>query len=199
MIKSILLTFSTTLLIVTLVITLFLNTILGVFGLATTSIESLQNLKISQQVVERMKARHGKMKQKAIKRFAKRPLKRITTAAIAAATVGTVAVAVTVTGLEVADYCDEQQQLREEYDILYGTNSEFDYAQCFEEGKQELTSLLSGVKDSSITVISDAWKNTAQYSTEKWANIKESSLQALESTDEASTGMWDAAISWVLD
>jgi hypothetical protein len=48
MIKTVLFTFTVTIAMVTLVATLFLNTILGAFGLAATSIETLQNLKTSQ-------------------------------------------------------------------------------------------------------------------------------------------------------
>ena len=87
MIKTIFFTFTATMAVVTLVATLFLNTILGAFGLAATSIETLQNLKTSQQIVKRMKTRQAQKKLKVTKRFAKRPAKRIASAAVAAATV----------------------------------------------------------------------------------------------------------------
>ena len=102
--------------VVTMVATLFLNTILGAFGLAATSIETLHNLKTSQQIVKRMKTRQAQKKLKVTKRFAKRPAKRIASAAAAAAaaTVGTIGVAVAATALEANDYCDEKRKLQED-------------------------------------------------------------------------------------
>ena len=59
MIKTIFLTITATIAVVIFVASLFLNTILGIFGMAATSIETLQNLKTSQQVVDRMKTRQA--------------------------------------------------------------------------------------------------------------------------------------------
>lgn len=52
--------------------TLFLNTLLGAFGLVTTSAKELSQLRESQQIVEKMKAEHKKKKVKTTKRFLKR-------------------------------------------------------------------------------------------------------------------------------
>jgi hypothetical protein len=199
MIKTIFLTFTATIAVVSLVATLFLNTILGVFGLASTSIETLQNLKTSQQIVQRMKARQAQKRLKVTKRFAKRPAKRIASAAVAAATVGTIGVAVAVTALEANDYCEEKHELQEDADILNGTHTDFDYKACYEEGKKDLSAVLSQVKESTVDAVSDAWKSTAHYSTEKWISIKESCSNALESTGSASARLWDAAVAWVAE
>lgn len=195
MLKTILFTFTTTIAIVTLFATLFLNTILGAFGLAATSIETLQNLKTSQQIVERMKTRQAQKKLKFTKRFAK----RIASAAVAAATVGTIGVAVAVTALEANDYCEEKSELQEDADILNGTKTEFDYRACYEDGKKDLSAVLTQVKDSTVEAASDAWKSTAHYSAEKWTSIKESCSDALESAGGASSRLWDAAVAWVTD
>ena len=197
--------------VVTLVATLFLNTIIRAFGLAATSIETLHNLKTSQQIVERMKTRQAKNKLKVTKRFAKRPAKRIASAAVAAATVGTVGVAVAaatvgtvgvavvMTALEANDYCDEKRELQEDRDILNSTHTNFDYTQCYEEGKKDLSAVLSQIKDSTVTTLSDAWKGTTNYSAEKWTSIKESCTQAQVLTGNASSRLWDAAIAWVAE
>jgi hypothetical protein len=199
MIKTIFVTFTATVAVVFLVASLFLNTILGAFGMAATSIETLQNLKTSQQIVERMKTRQAQKKLKVTKRFAKRPAKRIASAAVAAATVGTIGVAVAVTALEANDYCEEKRELQEDTDILNGTHTEFDYEACYEEGKKDLSSVLSQVKDSTVDAVANAWKSTAHYSTEKWVSIKESCSDALESTGTASSRLWDAAVAWVAE
>ena len=133
------------------------------------------------------------------KRFAKRPTRRIASAAVAAATVGTIGVAVAVTALEAMDYCEEKHELQEDADILNGTHTTFDYQACYEEGKKDLSAVLSQVKDSTVAAVSDAWKSTAHYSTEKWASIKESCSEALESTGDASSRMWDAVVAWVAE
>ena len=199
MLKTIFLTITATIAVVTLVATLFLNTILGAFGLAATSIETLQNLKTSQQIVKRMKTRQAQKKLKVTKRFAKRPAKRIASAAAAAATVGTIGVAVAVTALEANDYCEEKRELQEDSDILNGTHTEFDYTACYEEGKKDLSAVLTQVKDSTVDAVSDAWRGTTHYSAEKWTSIKESCTQALVLTGNASSRLWDAAIAWVAE
>ena len=184
---------------VSLVATLFLNTILGAFGLAATSIETLQNLKTSQQIVQRMKTRQAQKKLKVTKRFAKRPAKRIASAAAAAATVGTIGVAVAVTALEANDYCEEKRELQEDSDILNGTDTEFDYAACYEEGKKDLSAVLMQVKDSTVEAVSDAWRSTSHYSAEKWTSIKESCTHALNQRVMPRHDWWDAAISWAVE
>ena len=151
--KTIFWSVSVTLATVTLVASLFLNSVLGLFGLAATSVETLQELRSSQQVVEQLKHRHQKKKASVSKRLVKRSSKRIGATMLAAATVGTVAVAATVVGLEVADYCEEKQALNETEAILYGTDEGFDMEQCFDEGREELTSLLTDARDASIEAV----------------------------------------------
>ena len=146
-----------------------------------------------------MKKRQAEKKLRESKRFAKRPLKRITTTAVAAATVGTVAVAVTMTALEAEDYCEEKRELQEDANILYGTKTKFDYEQCYEDGKKDITDWLSQVKDSTVETVSNTWRYAAHYSAEKWTATKETFLQALKSTGEASVGLWDEARSWVME
>ncbi|MCP8689346.1 hypothetical protein [Marinobacterium sedimentorum] len=152
---------SMTLATVTMVASLYLNTILGLFGLATTSIDALQELRSSKQVVEQMKQRHQQKKVSASKRLVKRSTKRIGSAILAAATVGTVAVTAVMVGLEVDDYCDEKQSLQEAESILYGTDNNFDIEQCFDEGREELARLLVDAKDASIGTLLNTFRAKA--------------------------------------
>jgi hypothetical protein len=87
----------------------------------------------------------------------KRSSKRIGATVLAAATVGTVAVAATVAGLEVADYCDEKQSIHATESILYGTDEVFDMKQCIDEAKEELVSLLVDARDASIEAVINAF------------------------------------------
>ncbi len=195
--KTIFLTFSVTVAAVTVAASLFLNTILGAFGLAVTSIETLQKLQASQQVVQRMTERHDQKKRKAAKKLAERSTKRVASTALAAATIGAVAVAVTMISLEVADYCEEKKEIQEDANLLNATQIEFNLEQCIEEGKEDSKAILSEMKNSSVLAISTAFSNTALYSGEKWAAVKEASVQALQSMGEASGGLWDAVKSWL--
>jgi hypothetical protein len=51
---------------------LFLNSILGMFGLAATSVGALATLQASQRIVDTMKARHARKQTRITKRFIKR-------------------------------------------------------------------------------------------------------------------------------
>lgn len=176
---------------------LFMNSILGLFGLASTSIETLQELRASQQVVAKMKQHHKNKKLKASKTFTKRTTKRVASTALAAATIGTVAVAAVTTTLEVDDYCEDKKSLQEDANILYGTDTTFDLAQCIEEGKQDSKTIMAQVKNSSIEAVSSAFQVTTDYSYEKWALVKQASIRAIQSTGDTAEGLWDTVRSWV--
>ena len=199
MTKPILLTFSITISAIALAGYLFLNTILGAFGLTATSIEAMQSLKSSQLITERMQKRHTQKKLKSAKRFASRSGKRVASTALAAVTIGTVAVVTTMTYLEISDYCEEKQDLQEEANVLYGTDVVFDLDQCIKEGKDDSERILSEVKEYSIETTSSAFDKTVQYSAEKWAAIKDASMQALQSTGEGASALWDSTKSWLVD
>ena len=100
MLKTTIVTITTTLTAVTLAGHLFLNPVLGMFGLAATSVETLTKLQASQKIVDTMKARHTGKQNRVTNRFVKRSGKRGASTALAAATVGTVAVAAVMTSME---------------------------------------------------------------------------------------------------
>ena len=76
MIKVILMSISATLLVVAFTASMFLNSILGVFGLASTSIDALSNLHENKQILDVVKTRHEKRKLNASKKFLKRTSKK---------------------------------------------------------------------------------------------------------------------------
>ena len=142
MFKTILITFTTTAGALAFAANLFLNSILGMFGLAATSVETLSKLQASHEVVQKMKSRQLRKQKQISKRFVKRSGKRVASGALAAATVGTVAVVAAMTTIEIAGYCEEQKELQADMDIINGTSTEFDLDRCFDrrgEHSQALT------------------------------------------------------------
>ena len=175
-----------------LVLNLFLTTILGTFGLAMTSVDKLQQMRQSQRVVDKMKARHADKKSALAKRHSKRAGKRIASTALAAATIGTVAVAVTMATIEVDDYCDEQRVLQDDANILYGTEVEFDLGQCVDQGLQDSAGLLSEVKHSAGQAVAEALESSAVYSAEAWQAVKQQGVDALQLAGDVAASLWDA-------
>ena len=195
--KTVILSVAATLVAVGLAAALFLNTILGVFGLAATSIDALQNLRASQQVVEKMKKRHAQKKLDVSRKLAKGSAKRVASTALAAATVGTVGVAVTMASFEVAKYCEEKEELQDDANILYETNVAFDFDRCIEEGKKDSKRMLEGLKNSSVEAVADAFDESARYSSETWAAIRAASVEAFQAAGAAVGELWDATRAWL--
>ena len=197
MFKTIFLTFSLTLTAVGLAASLFLNSILGVFGLAATTVGTLSSLQASQQIVEKVKQRHLRKKARMSKRFVKRSGKRVASAALAAATVGTVAVAVAMTSIEISDYCEQKEDLQKDANLLYGTNVAFDLETCIEESQDDAKAILSEAANTVTQTAGDAFDKTGEYSREAWTNVKRTTGDALDSTSKALSDLWESTKSWL--
>ncbi len=181
------------------VASLFLSQILGVFGLAATSVAALQKLQVSQQIVEKMQNKHSARKLRVSKKFARKAGKRVASTALAAATVGTAAVAVAMIGIEADDYCAEKKELQQDGDLLYGTETKFDADNCVDEARQALKAIAKEAIDAVPEVVSDAIGASAEYSAEAWAAAKEASTRAIQSGSEETSRRWESARSWLLD
>lgn len=182
--KVIFLTFTTTLAAIAFAATLFINTLLGTFGLVTTSVESLNKLKSSQRVMDKMKTRHQAKKLNVTQKLAKRSGRRVASASLAAATLGTVAVAVTITGFEIHDYCEDKESLQTDDNILYGTTDQFSFEECIQQCKVESKRIMTEVKQSASDSVSEAINSAAQYSSEQWQTLKKSHPDVFESTSQ---------------
>lgn len=187
MIKVIFLTVTATFAALSLAFTLFMNTILGAFGLVTTSLDTYNNMKDSQAVVERMRERHEVKKAEVSKNFVKKSSKKVASTVAAAATVGTVGVAMTAVTFEVSSYCDSQKSLNDDYNLLYGANEEFNFKKCLVSGKEEYVELVNEVKESAKQSLSEAVETSVEFSKEKWANLK----AQVTTTTEAGGEWWD--------
>ncbi|NNL57151.1 MAG: hypothetical protein HKO71_05330 [Pseudomonadales bacterium] len=111
---------------------------------------------------------------------------------MAAATIGTVAVAVTVASLEVDDYCDAQRSLQEDANVLYGSSIEFDLQRCVAQGLKNSEAVLREVKNSAGKLVFDALESGTTYSVEKWQAVKQQALEALQLAGDAAYRLWDA-------
>jgi uncharacterized membrane protein YdfJ with MMPL/SSD domain len=163
MLKTIIITIITTLTVATLAASLFLNTIIGAFGRAAIPLATLVQLQASQKIVDTMKARHLRKQTRITKRFIKRSGRRVASAALAAATFGTVVVAAAMTAVGISDYCNEKKELQEEANILYGTAIKFDLDQCLEESAEDAKAIIDEATDTVATKVSDAFDFTADY------------------------------------
>ena len=199
MIKTILITFSATLSALALAANLFLNSILGAFGLVATSIDNLSQLQASQKVVQTMKKRHTQRKSRVTKRFVKRSGKRVASTALAAATVGTVAVAAVVTTMAISDHCGEKRLLQEDGNVFHGTSTAFDLDRCLGESADDAEQILASATEEVQAKASGAFDATAQYSQGIWDDIKSATSRALDYTDSTFADLWNSATSWFAD
>ena len=189
MFKVIFMSISTTLLVVVFIASIFLNSILGVFGLASTSIETLNNLHDSKQIVDKVKTKH-KAKKLKISKYAKRTSRRISASAISAATIGTAAVVVAVVGFEVVDYCDDKEDLHEFENILFKTDKEYDYGECLSEAKNDTKAIIESVKNAVPKAVNSTWNGTKDISQESWNSTKSMTIRAWKATKSISNDAW---------
>ena len=180
MLKTILITFSVTAGTLALAAHLFLNSLLGIFGLAATSVETLVQLQASQRIVEIMKARHLRKKNRITKRFVKRSGRRVASTALAAVTMGTFAVAGVMTSMEISDYCEQKRTLQDDANLLYGTDVAFDFERCLYESADDAKAIIDEATDTVTTKISNAFASTVNYGSRVWANIKAATNNAID-------------------
>jgi len=196
MIKTVLKTVVVTSVVLGIVFSVFLKGILGMFGLAYTSLETLTQLRGSQQIVETMKKRNKIKKSKAPKKFVRKAGARVATSAVAAATIGTAAVTLTVFGLEIQDYCEEKEQLLEDENLLYGSNETFDYKKCLSEAQNDSKQILTEAKDSMSESVKESWESTSDFTEEKWEEFLQSSSIAMTDLKAATSDLFDSWRTW---
>jgi len=195
--KTIIATIFSTLATIALVATFFLNSILGAFGLVSTSVETFRDLNTSKNIVQEMKTRHTTRKLKVTKKLAKRSSRRVASASLAAATIGTVAVAVTMVGFEVHDYCEDKKSLHDDFNVLYETTEAFNTEKCFLEAQDESKRILNDVKLAAKGTVLKAISSSTKYSNDKWLALKESTAEAFETSSASTSMLWDSTKSWL--
>jgi hypothetical protein len=183
--------------VMTFVVSTFLNSILGLFGLASTSIETLNDLRNSKQIVENIKTRHKAKKINVTKRFVKRSSKKIASSAVSAATIGTAGVVVAIGLLEAKDYCEDKKELHEDEKILFGIKDEFDSDKCFNAAKKDTKEIIISVKDAVPEIVDEAWEDTKDFSNETWEATKEMSADAWGASLKTLEGLWKRITDWI--
>ncbi len=194
MIKVVLVSISGTLIVVTFIATMFLNSILGVFSLASTSIETLSNLQESKHIVDTVKKRHQKSKLIISKRFTHRARNRIAASAVSASTIGTAAVVVAVVGFEMYDYCEDKKEWTKENNILFNNDEEFDYSECWNEAKNDTATMVVSIKESVPETVSSTWEATKDISKESWQKTKRITFDTWKSTKSVSSETWNSTV-----
>ncbi|WP_275098765.1 hypothetical protein [Sedimenticola hydrogenitrophicus] len=147
--------------------------------------------------MEKMKKRHKDKKLNLPKKFVKRSSKKIASSAVTAATIGTAGVVITVAGLEVYDYCEDRKELHEDENILFKTNSEFDYTQCLADAKNDSNEIIISVKKAVPEMVDSAWEDTKDISNEMWAFTKKISTETWSSATSAGGKLWQSLTDWV--
>ena len=190
MIKVILMSISATLLVVVFITSMFLNSILGVFGLASTSIETLNNLQESKQIIDKVKKRHKTKKSNMSKKFLKRSSRKITASAVSAASIGTAAVVITVMSLEMLDYCDDKKELQDNENILFNKTNSFNYSECMKEAQKDSSAMILSAKQAFPKMVANSWDSTKNISGSAWEATKATSVQAWLSTKTIGSDTW---------
>lgn len=167
---------------VSLVSWIFFNSIVGVFGFATISLEAFNNLRESEAIVESMRDRHQKKKANLNKKVGKRASKRVATSALAAATVGTVVVTTAVAGFEAEDYCQERRALLDDQRLLFPDEDveEFSYEQCFDSALSDMTDATAELTDKSLAQLKSIWESLGEVTDQYYEELKAQGLEALE-------------------
>lgn len=209
--KTILTTVSATIVIVFFTVSIFLNTILGLFNLAAISLESLTKFhglqhtnkelnskntkltnsnKMQTKKINTIKKRHKAKSLNTSKRFAVRSGKKIASSAIAAGTIGTAGVILIVAGLEVSDYCEDKEELLNDKNILFDTNEKFDSGTCLKEAKRDSEEIIISVKKSSSELVENSWEDTKNFTTYQWQEVTKKSDKALQEIKGFSKEQW---------
>jgi len=221
MFKIILTTIGTTIAVTIFTMSIFINSILNTFGLATVSLEKLVSFQQSKQVIQQLKTKNEKHKQKnkqiqadntkykskidAIKKrhkskklnisrkFVERSGKKITSSAISAATIGTAGVVLTVAGLEVYDYCEDKAVLLNDENILFDTNEEFDYARCLKNAQEDSAKIITLIQETAPEMVVSAWEDT-KVSSKKVANEFDNMWREIKGFGK---DKWSTVYEWV--
>jgi len=143
------------------------------------------------QKINTIKGRHQAKNLNISKKFVKRSSNKIASSAVAAATIGTAGVVLTVAGLEIYDYCNDKRELLNDENILFDTNKEFNYKECLQNAKNDSAKIITLVQKSVPKIVGNAWQETKNFSQDKWDETKEISDDVWQTTNRYSQYQWD--------
>lgn len=193
--KTIILTITLTLSIITATVAFAGQAILGLAGFTVVTVDKLHKLTAASQVLDKVKVHHSKRKLRTSKRFVKKASRKVASTAVAAATIGTVAVAATMIGLEVADYCEQQQEINELDNVLNGTNQAFDFNQCVDEASENTQLIFEEVKQAAIAAGSNAFESIKSVASDYLASARSYAVDVFEFYDRVTENIWNDALA----
>jgi len=173
--KAIIITIVLTLATVFVAFQYFMGAILGTFGLAATTVGQLQNLRQSQQVVEKLKNKNATRKNTAGKRFKRRVTRRAGASAAAAVVpvVGIAAVAAYVTGEEVRQHCDDLADIQDTENIINSTDIDFSFDDCTDQLKTEAEAASKQAVADAKRKLKDLPEKSSEAGAQLWETIRD--------------------------
>lgn len=181
MTKSIFISISATTAVLSFCFYLFITPLLGLFNLTTVSIGKLQQLEASQAIFSRLKEQHGIKKKAARKKYITKLGKKLGSSSIAAATIGTVAVATTTVYFASIDYCEQQEEILAFDNVVESENIVFDHDRCLDLAKADAVELISDIKPPTMNDIIEI--------KDKLNAVSQNNLEALSKKNEQ-LGNW---------
>jgi hypothetical protein len=181
MVKKIIFTFSATAAVLSFCFYLFITPLLGLFNLTTVSIGKLQQLEASQAIFSRLKEQHGIKKKTARKKYITKLGKKLGSSSVAAATIGTVAVAATTVYFATIDYCEQQEEILAFDNVVESENIVFDHDKCLDLAKADAMEIISDVQPPTINDIIEIKEELNTFS--------QGNLEALSEKNEQ-LGIW---------
>lgn len=189
--KPILLTLGASLAGLSLTLAVLAKPLLSAMGLSLVPVSKVAEWRASQQAVQKLRKRNASRRAKAPRRLVRRAGRRVGSALVASVSLGAPAVALTLTGLELSDYCDEQQQLAEEADLLNGTRTEFDFQRCLEQAGEQTGAILAEAGRLAMARAEAAWQDSLEAGRAHWAEAMTGLEQAARAAREQADQLWD--------
>ena len=173
MIKIIALSVTTTVAACALVAYLFMTPILGLFNLTTTTVANLHKLEASSAILNRLRDRKKLAKEQLKKKYLAKLGKKLSSSTIAAATIGTAAVAASTVYFAASEYCERQEELLALENELESKNDTFDQEKCLDLAKDDAAELLATVRAPNLADLVEIKEEVISFSSDNWNLLQE--------------------------
>jgi hypothetical protein len=173
MIKIIALSVTMTISACALVVYLFMTPILGLFSLTTTTVANLHKLEASNAILSRLRDRNKLAKEQLKKKYLAKLGKKLSSSTIAAATIGTAAVAASTVYFAASEYCERQEELLALENELESKNDTFDQEKCLDLAKDDAAELLATVRAPNLADLVEIKEEVISFSSDNWNLLQE--------------------------
>jgi hypothetical protein len=173
MVKIIALSVITTITACALVGYLFMTPILGLFNLTTTTVAHLHKLEASNAILNRLRDRNKLAKEQLKKQYLAKLGKKISSSTIAAATIGTAAVAASTVYFAASEYCERQEELLALENELESKTDAFDQEKCLDLAKNDAAELLATARAPNLADLEEMKEEIISFSSENWKLLQQ--------------------------